>query len=150
VVGKLAERLSDPARSGVYRIETVEALEEAAALNSYPLVRVELGHVTSKSGLLDAVARSAALPDSFAPNWIVLRESLTDLSWTPASGFVLLLSGFEAAQRDVPEDFTQLLEVLIEAAADWRGRGKPFFVAFLDPGGAAPVAPLYKWHRQRT
>lgn len=29
-MGKLAERLADPKRSGVYRVETTEALEEAA------------------------------------------------------------------------------------------------------------------------
>ena len=41
-MGKLAERLSDPARSGVYRIETTEAVEEAAALNRYRVARIAL------------------------------------------------------------------------------------------------------------
>lgn len=148
-MGKLAKRLSDSARSGVYRIETVEALEEAAALNSYPFVRVALEHVTTKTGLLDAVARSAAFPDWFGRNWDALPDFLTDLSWTPARGYVLLVSGFEVLQRAAPEDFAGFLEVLTAAAADWRGRGTPFFVAFLDPGGAAPLAPLYNWHKRR-
>jgi hypothetical protein len=39
-MGKLAERLADPKRSGVYRVETTEALEEAVALNGFTLVRV--------------------------------------------------------------------------------------------------------------
>jgi len=38
-MGKLAERLADPSRSGVYRIRTTEAIEEAAALNGYRLLR---------------------------------------------------------------------------------------------------------------
>ena len=40
-MGKLAERLADPSRSGVYRIRTTEAIEEAAALNGYSLLRVD-------------------------------------------------------------------------------------------------------------
>lgn len=147
-MGKLAERLSDCTRSGVYRIETVEALEEAAALNSYRLVRVVLEHVTTKAALLDAVADSAAFPDRFGRNWNALPDCLTDLSWTPARGYVLLVSGFKLLQRAAPEDFAGFLEVLTAAAADWRGRGRPFFVAFLDPGGAAPLAPLYNWHKR--
>lgn len=41
-MGKLAERLADPQRSGVYRVESTEALEEAARLNGFALVRVAL------------------------------------------------------------------------------------------------------------
>jgi len=73
-MGKLAERLSDCARSGVYRIETREALEEAAALNSYPVVQVVLDHVTTKSGLFDAVGRLAAAPERFGGDWDALRR----------------------------------------------------------------------------
>lgn len=41
-MGKLAERLSDARRSGVYRVETTEAVEEAAALNGFALERFAL------------------------------------------------------------------------------------------------------------
>ena len=41
-MGKLAERLSDARRSGVYRVETTEALEEAAGLNGFALERCAL------------------------------------------------------------------------------------------------------------
>lgn len=40
-MGKLAERLADPQRSGIYRVETTEALEEAAALNGFRLERCD-------------------------------------------------------------------------------------------------------------
>jgi hypothetical protein len=39
-MGKLAERLADPSRSGVYRIRTTEAIEEAVLLNGYSLLWV--------------------------------------------------------------------------------------------------------------
>lgn len=147
-MGKLTERLADSARSGVYRIETVDALEEAAALNSYPLVNVALEHVTTKAGLLDAIARSARFPDRFDRNWAALGDRLDDLSWAPARGYVLLMSGFEGLRHAAPEDFADFLEVLKQAAAKWRERRTAFFVAFVDLGNVAPLAPLYNWHKQ--
>jgi hypothetical protein len=53
-MGKLAERLADPARAGVYRVETTEALEEAAALNRYRLERIALDGAAQP--LLDRLA----------------------------------------------------------------------------------------------
>ena len=148
-MGKLAERLSDFARGGVYRIESAEALEEAAALNAYPLLRLALDEAATQADLPGAVARSAALPDRFGSGWDGLARGLVDFSWAPAPGYVLLVSGFEGLQRAVPGNFARLLESLQEAAARWRERGRPFFVAFLDPGGAAPLAPLYDWNKRR-
>ena len=40
-MGKLAERLADAARSGVYRVASTEAVEEAAALNGYRVLRLD-------------------------------------------------------------------------------------------------------------
>ncbi|MGQ0544477.1 MAG: hypothetical protein ACT4P3_03980 [Betaproteobacteria bacterium] len=40
-MGKLAERLADASRSGVYRIRTTEAIEEAAAINGYSILRID-------------------------------------------------------------------------------------------------------------
>jgi hypothetical protein len=39
-MGKLAERLADASRSGVYRVEETAAIEEAAAANGYRLLRL--------------------------------------------------------------------------------------------------------------
>ena len=62
-MGKLAERLADASRSGVYRVESADALEEAAAQNGFKVTRLPLsegvprdfpagdGHVLLFSGL---------------------------------------------------------------------------------------------------
>lgn len=67
-MGKLAQRLADYRRSGTYRIEATDAIEEAAALNGFALERVALGDAA-------AVARAVA---------------------EPRDGRVLLFSGCEA------------------------------------------------------
>jgi hypothetical protein len=124
-MGKLAERLADPARAGVYRVETTEALEEAAALNRYRLERIALDGAAQP--LLDRLAG---------------KES---------SGRVLLVSGFERLFRERPEEGERLLAELRERAPGWRERAERVFVAFVDPGRAlGSLAPLYNWDRKRS
>jgi len=65
-MGKLAERLADAGRSGVYRVESTEALEEAVGLNGFALARISF-------------ADGGALPQ------LAARD-----------GSVLLFTGFEA------------------------------------------------------
>jgi hypothetical protein len=124
-VGKLAERLGDPARAGVYRVETTEALKEAAALNGYALLRFRL----DAEGGMQALERFAA---------------------EDAPGRVALVSGFEQGFPAEPARRDALLAALGAAAVAWRARGARVFVAFLDPGRALPaLAPLYNWSKSR-
>lgn len=118
-MGKLAERLADPDRSGVYRIETTEALEEAVALNAFELV-----HVAYPQSALHALDRLLAQKDD---------------------GRVLLLTGFAALAGSRSSRWTALVDTLIAAAAECRAAGLRFFVVFLDAEAALPLAPLYHW-----
>ena len=122
-MGKLAERLSDPARAGVYRIESTEAVEEAAALNGYALVRVRIG--------------DGATP-AFEP---MIR----------GANRVIVVSGFERFAREHPNEMRAWLGELHRTAYAWRPRAARIFVAFLDPQRVLPqLPPLYNWQRQRT
>lgn len=124
-MGKLAERLGDPARAGVYRVETTEAVEEAAALNRYGLERVSLDG--SAEPLLDRLARAGG------------------------GGRVVLVSGFERLFRERPEEGERLLAELQGRTPGWRERKDLVFVAFVDPGRSlASLAPLYNWERKRS
>jgi hypothetical protein len=126
-MGKLAERLGDPARAGVYRVETTVAVEEAAALNGYALLRLRF----------DAEGGAQALADFAA----VQRPD----------GRVALVSDFEQGFASDPARRDALLEALAAAAAEWRACGIRGFVVFFDPGYALPaLAPLYNWHKSRS
>jgi hypothetical protein len=118
-MGKLAERLADARRSGVYRVETAEALEEAAALNGFALERLVLKDHSSVS--LPAVG-------------------------SPRDGQVLLFSGHEA--RAVNGALQPMLAELETRAKACREEGGRFFAVFLDPSGVLPLAPLYNWKRR--
>lgn len=144
-MGKLAERLADAQRSGVYRVETTDALEEAAMLNGFPLVRVALDAATTDD-LCALCAR--VLTPGLDGSWRGLASALADSGWKPAPGHVLLFSGFEVLRRAAPHALEPLLEALRAAAAGRGARGQPFFATFLDRAATLPLGPLYNWHRQ--
>jgi hypothetical protein len=126
-MGKLAERMGDPARAGVYRVETIEAVEEAAALNTYVLLRLRL----DADGGLQALERLQAED-------------------TPG-GRVALVSSFERRFAADPSQREALLAAFDAAAAAWRARGARIFVVFHDPRRELPaLGPLYNWHKART
>jgi hypothetical protein len=119
-------------RSGVYRTPAdAHALRERAVAARLAWLETDLADARTKAQLLAAVARAAEFPAWFGHNWDALADSLRDLSWRPAGGYVLRMRNSAALQRALGADWTAFLEVLREAAGDWKLRGKPF-VAFVD------------------
>ena len=112
-VSKLAQRLADARRSGIYRVEDTEAVEEAAALNGFALERVALD------------ARAPALGERAA---------------RAGDGLVMVVAG---AQSLGPGALEALLAPLEAALAAHRAAGRRVFAAFLDPACALPLAPLH-------
>jgi RNAse (barnase) inhibitor barstar len=135
-MGKLALRLSDASRSGVYRVSGGEETIEAAREAGLRLAAIAFG---AKATLLKGIAAALAFPDWFGENWDALEDCLTDLSWSGASGHVLL---FEEARAG--DDFGVLVDILQSAAEYWAGRGKPFFAVFIDPKAALPLPELFR------
>jgi len=80
-MGKLAERLADPSRSGVYRVESTEAVEEAAAINRYTILPLA----------------NARLPDDL-PQVVLLLEQ-------PDAALLMKLNAHAARARERGECF---------------------------------------------
>ena len=119
-------------RSGVYRTPSdAHELHQDAAGARLAWLEADLAGAQTKAQLLTALAAAAGFPASFGHNWDALADSLGDLSWRPAAGYVLELRNAPAAQLKLGAEWNTLLEVLREAAHEWKARGKPF-IAFLD------------------
>lgn len=144
-MGKLAERLGDPARSGVYRVEVTEALEEAAGIAGLPIVRADL-RATCGSRLLDACSQ-AVVPRSVA-GWPDFSAALAEPPSEGQRGQVVLVDGFERLLDDHADPLAPLLDALESAAARHRQQDRHFFAVFLDPGRRLSLAPLYDRRRQ--
>lgn len=135
-MGKLLQRLRDASRSGVYRAPRGDEVVEAAA---EARLRLESIRYAEKSALLRNIAGALGFPDWFGHNWDALEDCLADLSWSDASGHVLL---FEGARPS--DDLGVLIDVLRSSAEYWAGRGKPFFAVFVDPEASLPLPALFR------
>ena len=133
-MSKLLQRLSDPARSGVYRTR-----EEKAILDATQGAKLDVVAVEAKEQLFDSLSRALAFPDWFGRNWDALEDVLGDLSWRKGDGHVVVFRTYPAG-----EDFGILVDVLRTTADYWAGRGKPFFAVFLDPAKKLALPDLYR------
>lgn len=135
------QRLNDASRSGVYRAPGDEIIRDVLSGSGLRVLDVSLQGATSKDEVLRRIARALDFPDWFGGNWDALGDSLCDLSWQPAEGWLLLLREFSASPRD---DVGVLVDVLASAAEFWAGQGKLFFAVFIDPARSLGLPDLYR------
>jgi hypothetical protein len=140
-MGKLTERLSDAARSGVYRVLRPDEVVDAAHGTRLDLARVDLAGAADKEALLARLAQALGFPDWFGGNWDALEDCLADLSWRAGAGHVFLLERHGELDLD---DVGVLVDVLAAAAEHWAGRGRPFFAVFVDPQGVLALPELFR------
>ena len=137
-MSKLLHRLSDAAKSGVYRTSRTDEIVQATLGSALHVARIDLARAVDKEAVIGRIAKALAFPAWFGGNWDALEDCLSDLSWMAAGGYVLLIEG--AADLPLVERGT-LVDILASAAASWAERGRPFFAVFLD--GARTLPELY-------
>lgn len=127
--GRLKAILGNVDHAGVYHLPLDGAAEvvAAAAANSLLVFRVDLGPARDKDSLLDAIARAMAFPEWFGTNWDALLDSLADLGWRPAEGYVVILEHCDGIHGRAEADFVQTLQVFAQAADEWREQGIAFW-----------------------
>jgi hypothetical protein len=124
--------LDDAGRAGVFFVGAGDLATLAAAAQDAKLLarRIDLQGCADKATLLLRIAVALDFPATFGRNWDALADSLRDLSWLPAGGYVLLFEGGGDLRDADEDDFDTLLSILDEARAAWAGRDVPFW-AFL-------------------
>jgi hypothetical protein len=137
-LGKLLQRLSDAAKSGVYRTSRSDEILDATQGSALQIVRIDLAGATGKDALMVRVAQALRFPQWFGGNWDALEDCLSDLSWSNAGGHVLLIEGAAELSGDERGIF---IDILASAAAWWAERRRPFFAVFLD--GPPGLRELY-------
>jgi hypothetical protein len=86
--------------------------------------------INSRDELLDAIAAQLEFPAYFGHNWDALEECLRDLSWLPASGYVLVVRTAGDFWHDHPGLAGRLAESWQLCAADWVARGTAFHLVY--------------------
>ncbi len=125
--------LLDPHANGVYFVgrEDAEPIATGSVMASLHLTRIDLAGVADKAGLLRCMAAALRFPAYFGHNWDALEDCLSDLSWLPPGGYVLLFEHVDALQNAAGEDFDILLDILAEVTAEAAVGGLPWHVFFV-------------------
>jgi hypothetical protein len=115
--------------AGVYFLPDadVDELLEAAAVNRFPCLRVNLRGCRERQDLLLRLAGVLALPPHRATDWSGLRQALDEVRPDAAAGMVLLLEHSEELRAHSREDFKQAMEALQASSAQWGARGLPLW-----------------------
>lgn len=140
-MSKLLERLQDPAKSGVYRATRVDAIADAVRGTKLNFARIALEDATAKPALLRSIGAALGFPGWFGENWDALEDCLTDLSWRPAQGHVVIFESIGSLSTD---DLGVLIDVLSSAAQFWATQGTPFFAVFVDPAQQMKIPDLFR------
>ena len=122
--------------AGIYFLpeSDLDELREAAAVNRFACLRVDLRGCDDKASLLERLATALPLPAHFGHNGDARADALGDLRGGDVPGVVLRLEHRGAMRRNAAADFKRAMEVLQGACREWALRGVPFwaFVALPD------------------
>jgi hypothetical protein len=95
----------------------------------------------TKGALLREVATALDFPAYFGNNWDALEESLNDLEWLPARGYVLVFRHADQVLSASPEDRANLVGILGSTGAEWASQhGKPFHAVLMVPDAGSAAA----------
>lgn len=116
---------------GIYRFDSrasVEFLQNEAAAAGWRLFHLDGSKVRDKKSFLDKAARAMKFPDYFGHNWDAFEECINDLSWAPASGYILLFQAPERMLKNARADWEIAVEILSTAIGNWNEQGVPFYI----------------------
>lgn len=132
-------RLRDASRSGVFFAQPTAAARAARVADQAGLLLIglDLKDARDRAALFQAFAHTFGFPATFGHNLDALGDCLGDLSWIPAGGYLVHLSGCAKPVEHCKDDFNAIVAVLDEAAAEWRTRGTPFWVLIDQPNTLA-------------
>jgi RNAse (barnase) inhibitor barstar len=121
--------LDDASQAGVFFVadEDLDTLTVVGRDAGLSVRRIDLSGCDSKAAMLLRIATVLDFPQTSGRNWDALSDSLRDLAWLPAKGYVLLFEQAHDFRTQHEDEFDTLLDVLDEASRQWTQRDVPFW-----------------------
>ena len=121
--------LAQTSDAGVYFLPEadVDELLEAAAVNTFPCLRVNLRGCHGREDLMLRLAGVLALPPHRLEAWSELPRAFAEASPGDAPGLVLLLEHSEQLREQAREEFKLAMEALQASSAEWGKRDRPLW-----------------------
>jgi hypothetical protein len=142
--GKAVTSDSDHCPSGVYLIDAAareRVLRHSAFPREFAVAVLDGAAAATRAEFFQELARALRFPDYFGHNRDAVYDCLTDLNWLPASGYVLVLDGFDQLATDEPEQWAIGLKVLRQVCAFWQPLTRQMYALLYGSGELAPGVP---------
>lgn len=113
---------SNVALAGVHHLPhgQIDDLVAGASAAGCLVLRVDLSTTRDKEQMLDCIAKALRFPEWFGQNWDALADSLLDMGWLPAAGYVVILDHCDGIHGRAEADFVKLVQIFQDAADVWR------------------------------
>lgn len=137
MIKKLAPVLAGSLPPGLYRFRsraqaaTIERQVEAAGWRAFHL---EGAAMADKATFLQASAAALHFPAYFGANWDAFEESINDLAWAPAPGYVILFDDVAQFANQATDAWSTAYDILQGAVTQWQQNGVPMFVLLRGTG----------------
>jgi RNAse (barnase) inhibitor barstar len=104
----------------------IESICARAASHGFDSTRIDLDGCATKQEFLARTAAALEFPAWFGGNWDALFDCLTDLSWRPAPGYVVIFENAADLQRVHPGTLATATGILEDVVEAWRARHASF------------------------
>ncbi|HSD39620.1 MAG TPA: barstar family protein [Rhodocyclaceae bacterium] len=137
-----ANKLTHYAQAGVYVASATQlyATSLSAASINFDCWSVDINATQTAPALLRQIGQALHFPQWYGENWDALADCLTDLSWSEADGFIVILRGCDALHTAQPGLWKTLTDILGEVSDFWRENQIAFWVLV---DGAADTLPAF-------
>jgi RNAse (barnase) inhibitor barstar len=125
-----AETLTHYTRAGVYAASSaqLDVTSKSATSIGFDCWSLDISTTHSAPALLRHIGQALHFPEWYGENWDALADCLTDLSWSDAEGFLVLLRGSDALHTAQPALWQKLVDMLSEVSDFWRENQIAFWV----------------------
>jgi hypothetical protein len=129
---------------GVYRTDlrmTAAALARAAERHGWQAFHIDGRELATKVEFLEVGARALRFPSYSGQNWDAFEESLNDMGWAPAQGYLVVFDRAGGFARAQPDEFAVALSIFQESVRRWLQLDTPLIVLLRGVGRAADGLP---------
>lgn len=130
-MSKIKSLLKGQRPPGVYRLTSRVApgtLRRSVEQAGWRFFYLDGRQIKDKASFLSVSATAIEFPAYFGHNWDAFEESVGDLEWAPASGYVVLYDHVDQFAHNHPDDWTTALSILENAVTTWQKAGTPMYV----------------------